>query len=117
MPINTDVTTPVGKVRLLITDVVDGVELFSDAEIQAFLDLFSGSVFRAAAQAADTIAISEVLTSKKIKSQDLATDGPAVAESMRKLAASLRERAGEIDADGEIFTGYFVAPEEEPARW
>jgi hypothetical protein len=113
MPITTDPTTDIGKVRLLITDV-------TDEQIQAFLDMHGGSVFRAAAQGADTIAFSEVLVSKKIRTQDLATDGPAVAKEMRALAQALRDRAGEVDEDGETFA-MDIVPYEDPLitsdRW
>lgn len=60
----------------------------------------------AAADALDTVARSEVLVSKKIRTQDVSTDGPAVAAELRAQAASLRaqaavELAEEIDtADG-----------------
>lgn len=120
MPITTDPTTDIGKVRLLITDVVEATALFDDEQIQAFLDMFSSSVFRAAAQAADTIAFSEVLVSKKIRTQDLATDGPAVAKEMRALAEALRARAGEVDEDGATFA-MDIVPFEDPLitseRW
>lgn len=120
MAITTDPTTSVGRVRLLIADVNEANALFEDAQIQAFLDMWSGSVFRAAAQAAEAIAVSEVLVSKKIRTQDLATDGPAVAKELRALAAALRERAGEVDEDGVPFA-LDVVPFEDPLltslRW
>lgn len=120
MPITTDPTTAIGKVRLLIADIQDTDPLFTDEQIQAFLDMFDSSVFRAAAQAAEAIAFSEVLVSKKIRTQDLSTDGPAVAKAMRELAASLRERASEVAEDGDMFTADFV-PYEDPLlttdRW
>lgn len=120
MAITTDPTTDIGKVRLLITDVVEATALFTDEQIQAFLDLHGDSVFRAAAQAADAIAFSEVLVSKKIRTQDLATDGPAVAKAMHELAESLRARAGEVDEDGESFA-MDIVPFEDPLitseRW
>jgi hypothetical protein len=104
MPITTDPTTDIGKVRLLITDVTEATALFTDEQIQAFLDMHGGSVFRAAAQGADTIAFSEVLVSKKIRTQDLA----------------LRDRAGEVDEDGETFA-MDIVPYEDPLitsdRW
>lgn len=88
------------QVRLLIGDTDRSI--FDDDEIQAFLDL-NTSPRRAAAQALDTIAVSEVLLSKKITSQDLSTDGPAVAEALRKLAASLREQADREDEAAATF--------------
>ena len=84
-------TTDVGQVRLLINDVA-APWVFSDEEIQAFLDLEAGSVKLAAAQAIDTNADNEVLASKVLRSQDLSTDGAKVADALRKRAAALREQ-------------------------
>lgn len=87
-----DVTTPIGRVRLLVNDTTDS-PVFSDAEIAAFLELEGANVKLAAAQALDTIADDEALTSKVIRSQDLATDGAAVAEGLRQRAQQLRSDA------------------------
>ena len=96
MPINP--TTDDGQVRLLANDVADAPDqVFTDAEIQAFLTLEGGNIKRAAAQAIDTIADNEALISKVIRSQDLQTDGAKVAESLRKRAAALRAQADEAD--------------------
>lgn len=90
MPV--DLSTDLGKVRLLINDTGSS-QVFSDAEVQAFLDLEGGSVKLAAAQALDTIADDEALTSKVIRTQDLATDGRATASILRARAESLRQDA------------------------
>jgi hypothetical protein len=98
-----DVTTDNGKVRLLLNDVDEdeNAVVFTDDEIQAFLDLEGGSVKRAAAQAIDTNASNEALASKVLRSQDLATDGAKVADAMRKHADRLREQADRDDAEGD----------------
>ena len=76
-----DPATPGGMVRLLIDDT--GIDpVFSDEEITAFLSLNGGSALRAAAQSLLMIAGSEARLSKKITSQDLQTDGPAVAAEL-----------------------------------
>lgn len=92
------------QIRLLIADTASP-SIFTDEELQTYLDIWAGDgapsrgdVFRAAADALEAIAISEVLIAKKIRTQDLTTDGPAVAEALRKLAASLRQRAEDEDA-------------------
>ncbi|MEV1013773.1 hypothetical protein AB0I89_23770 [Micromonospora sp. NPDC049801] len=90
MPI--DLTTPVGLVRLLIADMNEADPLFTDTEIEAFFTL-EGGVKRAAAAALETIARSELLISKKITTQDLSTDGPAVAAELRAQAKALRDQA------------------------
>lgn len=98
-----DYETPSGQVRLLINDDNETQLVFSAAAITGFLFLEGENVKRAAAQALDVIADDEALTSKYIRTQDLATDGPKVADSLRKRAASLREQAVSEDE----LEGYF----------
>ncbi len=100
-----DVTTPLGRVRLLINDT-SADPVFADTDVAAFLEMEDGHVKRAAAQALDTIADDEALTSKAIRTQDLATDGPKVAESLRKRAAALRAQADKADDDAD--EGFFA---------
>lgn len=83
-----DISTEVGKVRLLISDVggADGESfLFSDQEIQAFLDL-RGTIHLAAAAALRSIAGNEAQVSKRITFLELKTNGPAVSKELRDLA-------------------------------
>lgn len=87
-----DVTTPAGRVRLLINDTA-AVPVFADTDIAAFLELEGGNVKLAAAQALDTIADDEALTSKVIRTQDLGTDGAKVAQILRERAQNLRSEA------------------------
>lgn len=102
-----DVTGAVGQVRLLINDTRDAPDqVFEDPEIGAFLGMEGGSVKRAAAQALDTIADDEALTSKVIRTQDLATDGAKVADSLRKRATALRDQADRADDD--VDEGFFA---------
>lgn len=96
-----DLTTDVGKVRLLISDVDMADALFDDDEIGTFLDLEAGNVRRAAATALEAIAGNETLVLKRIRTMDLDTDGPSVAEALRELADSLRDQADETAADDE----------------
>ncbi len=72
--------------------------VFSDRELDTFLGLNGQSVLRAAAQALLMIAGSEVRLAKKITTQDLATDGPAIAAELRALAKQLRAQATEEEA-------------------
>lgn len=100
-----DPNTPEGMVRLLLNDVDDTAQVFTDAEITAFLTLEGDNVKRAAAQAIDTNATNEALASKVIRTQDLSTDGAKVAAAMREHAARLRAQA---DADAEAAdAGFF----------
>lgn len=96
---------PKDKVRLLISDVggADNASfLFTDEEILAFLQLAPEEDIRlASAQALRTIAGNEAQVSKRIKFLELETNGPAVAESLIKLADKLVEEV-EDDADPEL---------------
>ncbi len=110
-----DPATPAGYVRLLLSDIKDEPDqIFTDAEIDAFLAR-EGGPLRAAAQALDTIADNEALTSKVIRTQDLTTDGAKVADSLRARAKALRDQAEDDETEGtygfEIIGGYPVRPE------
>lgn len=96
----TDFSTDVNKVRLLIGDIDDTDQIFSDSAIQAFLDLaLDSNVKRAAAQALLTIAVNEVLVQKRITLLDLKTDGPAEADALRQLAKELKVQADDEEID------------------
>jgi hypothetical protein len=109
-----DYTTPIGQVRLLIPDTEplenlnDPSEspeyIFSDAQIQAFIVLYSNNVKRAAATAKLTLATSEALINKVIKSYDFSTDGA-------KLGAELRAQAEQLQKDAdkdELYDSYEI---------
>ena len=100
-----DYTEPLGQVRLLITDTAEdpAEQLFEDQQIIAFLALRGENVNRAAAKALLVIAASEVLLSKKIRTQDLSTDGPAVSAELRALAAQLVAEADGDEAEAPFF--------------
>ena len=90
-----DPTTSAGRVRLLITDIVEATPIFQDAEIDAFLAIEGDSIHAAASTALLVMAANEALVSKRIEVLDLKTDGPAVAESLRKLATDYRKTSEE----------------------
>lgn len=100
-----DPSTDLGRVRLLLNDVAFDGHVFSDEEIEAFLELEGGSVKRAAAQAIDTNADNEALASKVLRTQDLSTDGAKLAEALHKRAAELRRQADEEDNDAGFYFG------------
>lgn len=93
-----DWDSPVGQVRNLIADTDETNFALPDEQIQSLLTMEGGRVKRAAAQALDIIATSEVLISKVIRTVDLQTDGAKVAAELRARAASLREQDDEDDA-------------------
>lgn len=82
-----------GYVRLLISDTADGEgRVFSDEEIGEVLK----REFVAKAAASTLLLIiagNENLLAKSIRTQDLQTDGPAVAAEMRLLAGVYRAQA------------------------
>ena len=96
-----DYTTDVGKVRALLgdtdpTNVAAGegtYMYFSDDEIGAFLTMYGDNAKLAAARCLETIAGSQALLLKSWSSDDLTVNGDRIAESLRKLAAQLREEA------------------------
>lgn len=104
-----DYSLPVNKVRLLIPDTekaFDGANLFEDSEISAYLDMFDGNIFYAAAQCKDTIATSEALILKVIRTNDWQTDGATLAAELRAQASTLRGQGAQADLDdaAEFFT-------------
>jgi hypothetical protein len=66
---------------------------FGDAEIVAFLEMYGDNAKLAAARAMETIASSQVLLLKSWTSDDLTVNGDKIAESLRKIAAQLRQEA------------------------
>ena len=118
-----DYETPLGMVRLYTTDTSEdpAARLLTDDQIRGLLTAASDSVYGATARALRLIATSEVLVSKKIRTQDLQTDGPAVAAELRAQAREYDDMAAVEDGDVS-FAGY-VPPvpgrgyEAEEARW
>ena len=98
-PITVDPTTDIGMMRLYAADLSEIEPLLEDAHYTALLAVEGGSKKRAAAAALGAIAASEVLVSKKIRTLDLQTDGPAVAAELRAAAKALRDQAAS-EGDG-----------------
>lgn len=113
--------TPVDIVRLNITDT--GTEqLFTDDQINAWLTQYSGNINRATYRALVTMGTSLVLVSKKIRTQDLSTDGPAEAAALLRLAETYKAEADTADSTaGEFFDiipfGASAHHEGEEYRW
>ena len=114
MPTTPDVYPPdyasaIGQVRLLIPDTEQlenladptaaASYLFNDAQIQAFLTLYSNNVKRAAAQAKLVLATSEALINKVIRTADYTTDGAKLGAELRAQAAELRAEADKDEAE------------------
>lgn len=105
-------STALDTVRLLIADTNVASPVLDDDTIAGFLALYGvastsqtadiWSVRRAAAEALDAIAISETLIGKVISTQDLSTDGPKVAASLRAQADRFRVRADDEEYDATV---------------
>lgn len=95
------------QVRHLIADIDPSNQIFTDQHLQTYLELNDwdttnkAGIYLAAADALDAIATTEVLLSKKIRTQDASTDGPAVAADLRKQSAAFRARADKLEAKAE----------------
>lgn len=98
----------VSAVRALIADPPGSGSLLTDETLGVYLDLNSSNIRLAAADALEAIAVSEVLVSKKIRTQDLTTDGPAVSAELRALAKRLRDAAQAAAGLADAFDGFDV---------
>lgn len=128
-----DYSSSVGQVRNLINDTVQRIDpanptapasyLFEDGRLQAFVDGNAGTgttprIKFAAADAVDAIADNEVLVSKKIRTEDLQTDGPAVANALRLHAQNLRaQQKLELDEAWELDSIAMVDYQRQPTIW
>jgi hypothetical protein len=91
-----DLSTNVGKVRMLVPDTKAAAYVFEDAEYTAMLTLESNDVRCAAALALETIASDVTMTLKVITINGLSTNGPATATALMARAAKLREQAAAV---------------------
>lgn len=121
-----DYSTPVGQVRLNIADVHDdpAQRLLTDPQISALIKGNRDSVNRASWRALIIIASSEVLISKKLKTQDVQTDGPATSAELRLLAATYLAAAQEDETkededsdEGFMFVSFAGSRKPEATGW
>jgi hypothetical protein len=103
-----DPATTLGKTRLYAQDTVTASAIFTDAEIQAFLDANDQNAFLAAADALDIIAANQAYVLKVMTSNGLTTDGAAEAAALRATARAWREKAASLVGTGE--TGMAIVP-------
>lgn len=93
-----DVSTEVGKVRLLIPDRTADEAFFEDEEIEALIGMEGGSgttgvVKKATALGLESMASDQAMVLKVMKLMDVSTDGRAVSEALLGRAKLLREQA------------------------
>lgn len=129
-----DVTTNIGKVRLLVADTDATKPIFQDDEVQASLDLEQLSVFipitgniptplfnnqpsvrRAAATLLDVLAANKARLAGALKVLDIQIDTSKAAAELRATAKALRDTEANMGHFGviEMVQGQFSARE----RW
>jgi hypothetical protein len=120
-----DVTSDVGKIRVLLGDtdaqnIAQGIGeyiYFSDIELNAFLEMYGGNVKLATARCMETIAGSQVLLLKSWSSDDLSVNGDRITDSLRRVAAQLRNEALEEESSEYFNLIPFYAGEDERSWW
>lgn len=131
-----DYTSDVGRVRKYIPDLLqlpdpadplsEPAFMWTDEALQSFVDdewedvlqtyrAPRQAILRAAASAMIATANNENLVMKKIVTEDLQTDGPAVAKALIAAAQELRQKADKIEeaeSEQEVFFSvpYFHTP-------
>lgn len=89
-----DLTTSVGRVRLLIPDRDLTNAVYQDDELEAFLAIEGGNIHRAAALALETIAADTAATLRVTRVLGfIDVDGTRAADALLKRAAELRRQA------------------------
>lgn len=113
-----DPESDVGLCRVLIPDAEQHKDpqfpaepasyMYEDWQITAFLKLNGDKIKAAAADAIDALATNEAMVSKKIRTEDLQTDGPAVANAMRLHATALRAAQAREDLAEDMLDSFNV---------
>lgn len=104
-------------VRLLTGDKSTDELIFTDEEMEMFLELNHGNVYYAAADALDAIASNAAYTLKVLTILDVTTNGQATAEAIRASAAALRAKADADAANTIVCDVATVVPTELPTHW
>lgn len=121
-------STPLGQLRALVSqteqykDPADPTApadyLMDDGQLQSYLALNGDKLYGAAADALLAIAANEALVSKKIRTEDLSTDGSVIANSLRQIAQEFRTRQKEEDAEDAALEAFeIVGFTHYPAQW
>jgi hypothetical protein len=92
--------------------------LMADGLLQSFLVLNSNKLYGAAADALLALAANEALVSKKIRTEDLSTDGSVIANSLRQIADNYRGRQKDEDLEDAALESFeLVDYQEYPSKW
>lgn len=90
--------TLIDQVRALIPDTDADNQIFTDAEIEAYLLVAGDNPLRAAAFAIEANASVIAENYINVRTDDLAVNGAQAAEALLKRAGALREEADRADA-------------------
>lgn len=120
--------TPLGQLRALVSQTEQYKDpanpaapadyLMDDGQLNSFLALNANKLYGAAADVLLALAANEALVSKKIRTEDLSTDGSVIANSLRQVAAEFRDRQKEADLDDAALEAFeLVEFTEYPTKW
>lgn len=121
--------TPLGQLRALLFQTEQYKDpanptapadyLVSDAQLNAYIALNGEDrLYGAASDALIALANNEALISKKIRTEDLSTDGPAVAAELRRAADSHRLKQKDLDENADAIEAFEIVDFQEfPAKW
>lgn len=102
MPFTYDPTTARGRVRLLVADTdetTSAKQIFTDAEIDAFLTVEDNEVFAAAAAACEAISASSARSAVAYRAVGMSIDKSDIPQHFMSLAEKYRERAARPTAE------------------
>lgn len=99
-----DPTTNVGRIRRTIPDKIEDDAVWTNEELQSFLDDEGGDWRRATALALETMASDDLLVLKTIRVQNIETNVDRMAKQLFDRAKRLRDLAMDADANaGDAF--------------
>lgn len=96
-----DLSTDIGKIRLAIPDNIQADAVFTDEELQVFLDV-EGSWRSAAALALETMASNELLVMKMVEVKDVKVSGSDRAVALLLKRASLLREQDTFDGSFDV---------------
>jgi hypothetical protein len=106
-----DPSTLLGRTRLLAQDTDVAAFIFSDTEIQSFLDMSSQAPMLAGAKALRVIAANQVYTLKAIKLLGLQTNAHLMGAELRAIADDYEQRYEQGDDGTGSMVGVFEIAE------
>lgn len=112
---------PVAQIRLLIPDETEP-QMFTDAELQTYLDLAEGDIYLATAEALEALATKMVFAggATKVSTDDLRIEDSETIKLLYDRAARFRDKsAAAVNDDFQVVYpfGGDVIPEATPAPW